>query len=255
MILDSDIVFVTSSLNTKWIVYQSDIIKKLFPDSNHIIIDGSTKDFKQNWPSSWFYWIEEIKNRSEKYYIHIDEDFFITSKSELIKCVNKMESDNIDLLGCSDGYNYRSNNPIALNSFFMIGKVEQLSLFNFNGIVFRFDGNNWVNNFNIKYKEEYSINFEYKYDKYNVAKFNDFEPYYVFFWKAIDNGLKIDYLYPHFDTRFKSTNPRIDKESNDIGIHMWYTRNWNSDMLVSGVSNKDRYYLVEEYLKNKKEDE
>ena len=82
--MENNIVFVTSSLNTKWIKYQSNIIKTMFPNNEQVIIDGYTNEFRRNWPSSWFNWIEEIKSRDEKYYIHIDEDFFITSKEELI---------------------------------------------------------------------------------------------------------------------------------------------------------------------------
>ena len=94
MIEDKDIVFVTTTLYTKWLDYQSEIIKKIFPNSQHIIVDG-----KENWPNSWFYWIDEVKKSDRKYYIHIDEDFFITSKDELIKAIQKMEDNDIGLLG------------------------------------------------------------------------------------------------------------------------------------------------------------
>ncbi len=62
-------------------------------------------------------------------------------------------------------------------------------------------------------------------------------------------GCKFDYLYPYFDDRFKS-NPRLEKDSLDIGIHMWYTRNWNSEMDVWGLKNVERYNRVEKFLKN-----
>ena len=52
MIKEEDIVFVTTTLYTKWLAYQLEIIKKLFPKSQHIIVDG-----RGNWPNSWFYWI------------------------------------------------------------------------------------------------------------------------------------------------------------------------------------------------------
>ncbi len=114
MIKDSEILFVTTTLYSKWLSYQSNIIKKLFPLSDYIIVDG-----RENWPNSWFYWIDEVKKSDKKYYIHIDEDFFITSKDELMKSIQKMEDDNIDLLGCPDGYHhFRGANPVALNTFF-----------------------------------------------------------------------------------------------------------------------------------------
>ena len=63
-------------------------------------------------------------------------------------------------------------------------------------------------------------------------------------------GCKFDYLYPFFDERFKSTNPRLEKDSDDIGIHMWYTRQWNSSMDVWGLPNVERYNLLEKYIED-----
>lgn len=122
MINEKDIVFVTTTLYSKWLNYQQGIIKKLFSKSEIITFDGS-----KNWPNSWFYWIDEVKKSDKKYYIHIDEDFFITSKYELLNAINKLESGECDLLGCSDGYHhYRGANPVAINTFFMIGRVEDI---------------------------------------------------------------------------------------------------------------------------------
>lgn len=87
--ISEDIVFVTTTLHTKWLDYQQKIIKILFPESDIIIVDG-----RGNWPNSWFYWIDEVKKSDKKYYIHIDEDFFITSKEELLKSIQKMEDNN-----------------------------------------------------------------------------------------------------------------------------------------------------------------
>jgi hypothetical protein len=251
MVNEKDIVFLTNSLNTKWIKYQSDIVKDLFPLSDHVIINGHSNEFRINWPSSWFYWIEHLKNRNEKYYIHVDEDFFITNKEELLKCIEKMEVDNIDMMGCSDGYHhFRQNNPVAINPFFMIGKIEHLKDLDFKNIKFHYDGKDWINNHGILFKEEFSNDLDYKHEKFADAKFNNFEPFYAFLWKLKEMGLKFDYLYPHFDDELKSTNPRLNKESNDIGIHMWYTRQWSSEMDVFGVKNIDRYNKLEKKILN-----
>lgn len=83
-IRDRDIVFVTTSLYTKWLDYQSNIIKKLFPGSKHVIVDG-----RSNWPNSWFDWIEIIENRKEKYYVHMDEDFFYNIRKRAKKSNRK----------------------------------------------------------------------------------------------------------------------------------------------------------------------
>lgn len=251
MIDEKDIVFITTSLYTKWLEYQKEIILKLFPNSKHIIVDG-----RKNWPNSWFYWIDEVKISNAKYYIHIDEDFFITNKEELLKCIEKMENDNIDLFGCSDGYHhFRQHNPIAINTFLMFGKVEHLKDLNFSDIKFQWIGDSYINSYNLHYKEIWGENFDYKHKKLSHCKFDNFEPYYAFLWKMKENGLNFDYLYPHFDDRFKSTNPRLNEESKDIGIHMWYTREWNSSMDVFGVKNIDRYNNLEIFLKNNNSNE
>jgi hypothetical protein len=39
-------------------------------------------------------------------------------------------------------------------------------------------------------------------------------------------------IYFVHNDRFKSANPRIEEDWNDIGIHMWFTRQWNSQMDV-----------------------
>jgi hypothetical protein len=182
----------------------------------------------------------------------MDEDFFIQSKEELEKAVEMMND--YDLVGIPDGYHhYRGANPIAINTFLMIGKVDTLRKIDLSGIKFGYDNNlGWINNKNLKFKEEYSKNWEYNFTKNGGSNFKfEQEPYYAFMWAMKEVGAKFGYLYPHFDDRFKSTNPRISEKSKDIGIHMWYTRNWNSDMDVWGMPNRERYRLIEEYLQKK----
>lgn len=257
MIKEEDIVFVTTSLYTKWLDYQSKIIKKLFPNSQHIIVDGRPSP-SNIWPNSWFYWIDEVKKSDKKYYIHLDEDFFITSKIELLKVIEKMESDNIDIIGCPDGYqHFRGANPIAFNSFFMIGRVSDIKKIeiDFQKIDFKIITPNgidysWQNNYGLSFIEEYRIGFNYQFKIQGGSNFIvNQEPYYAFMWNMKDQGCKFEYLFPFFDDRFKSTNPRIDESSEDIGIHMWYCREYNSNTIIHGVSNVERYNRVEKYIK------
>lgn len=244
---EKDIVFVTTTLHTKWLKYQSDIIKNMFPNSKHLIIDG-----RNNWPLSWFYWIEEIKKIDGKYFIHIDEDFFITNKEELLMVIDKMEKNNIDLIGIPDGYShYRHANPIAINTFLMFGKIEKLKNVNLSNITFNYKDNlGWCNNLNLLFKEDYKKNWHYDFEIQGNSNFNfEQEPYYAFMWKMKEFGCEFDYLFPYFDDRFKSTNPRITENSEDIGIHMWYTRNWHTNMDVFGIPNNKRYEKIENYLR------
>lgn len=245
MIKESDILFVTTTLYTKWLDYQSKIIKNLFPDSNHIVVDG-----RKDWPNSWFYWINQIKNSECKYFIHLDEDFFLTSKEELLKVIQKMDDENIDLMGVPDGlHHFRGANPIAINTFLMIGRVDKLKNLDLSKIQFAYTQKGWMNNYNLIYKDSYKKDWNYKFTQHGGSNFNfEQEPYYAFLWAMKDIGCKFEYLYPHFDERFKSTNPRLKEDSKDIGIHMWYTRQWNTNMDVWGLPNIERYKLVEKYL-------
>ena len=103
---EREICFVTTTLYSKWLEYQNNIIKDMFPNSKCILIDG-----RDNWPLSWFYWIEEVKKSECKYFIHIDEDFFITDKDELIKVMKKIDDNDIDIIGCPDGYHVSRCQP------------------------------------------------------------------------------------------------------------------------------------------------
>lgn len=254
MITDKDIVFVTTTLHTKWLGYQQQLLEKHFPNSDRVVVDGT--NFLRQWPNAWFWWIENIKGRKEKWYIHVDEDFFLENSEEVYSLLEKMESEGYDLAGTSDGFShFRGNNPVALNSFFMVGKVKDLDLFNVDLEQLRFmmDGNEWKNNLGIQYEQKYSEDFKYPHNKASEQGWNSFdgEPYYLFFWLLKQNNKKFYYLYPFFDPRFKSTNPRILENSPDIGIHLWYTRLWNSPMDVHGMPNVERYLLLENYIQNK----
>jgi len=258
MIEEKDIVFVTTTLYTKWLDYQSKIIKKLFPESQHIIVDG-----RGNWPNSWFYWIEEVKKSDKKYYVHIDEDFFITDRGEILNVVNKMEDQGIDIMGCPDGYHhYRGANPVAINTLIMFGRVDDIKRIDidFQQIKFgmishdRGGSYSWTNNFGLSFKEDYKKDFNFPHKIQGGSNFiNDHEPYYAFLWKMKELGCKFEYLYPQFDETFKSTNPRISESSPDMGIHMWYTRQWNTSMDVHGLPNIERYNRVEKFIKDKYE--
>jgi hypothetical protein len=219
----------------------------MFPDSEHIKVDG-----RNNWPYSWFYWMNEAKKSKCKYFIHVDEDFFFTSKEELFKVIDKMEANNIDLIGVPDGYHqYRGANPAAINTFLMIGKVSILKDLDFSNLSFGYDQNKgWINNMGLSYKGHYNIDYPFTIQAKSNFNFEQ-EPYYAFLWTLKEKGVKFDYLFPYFDDRFKSTNPRLNESSLDIGIHMWYTRQWNQDFDVHGIPNNKRYDLVESFIKEK----
>lgn len=165
-----------------------------------------------------------------------------------------MELEDIDLMGPSDGYNhYRGANPVAMNTYILFGRVDKIKLLNIDNIQFMYTDKGWLNNLNLVYKEEYGKDFVYKFIKHGGCNYNfQQEPYYAFMWAMKDIGCKFDYLYSYFNDYFKSSNPRITEKSNDIGIHMWYTRQWNSNMDVWGLPNIERYNRLEKFITENK---
>jgi hypothetical protein len=249
-IADKDIVFVTTTFFSKWLDYQQRCIKKLFPESEFIVIDGN-----RDWPYAWFYWLEKLKGRKEKWFVHIDEDCFLTSREELENLILEMASEDSTLAAVSDGFHhYRGANPVAINSFFMVGRTDHFNELNFSldGIKFWHEDTGWRNSLGILYNEgKHRHDFLYPHDKMENGENCNYEqePYYMILWMLKERGKKFKYLFPFFDDRFKSTNPRISKDSDDIAIHMWYTRTWESPAPIHGVPNVFRYQQIEAYLK------
>jgi hypothetical protein len=245
--IENEIIFVTTSLNTKWLQHQQLILRRLFPNSDYLIMDG-----RGNWPNVWFSWIDEVKKSDKKYYIHIDEDFFITSKEEVLKTIKLLDERGVDMIGVPDGgHEWRHRNPVSINTFFMIGRVSDIKNIDIDmkNVRFSYNGLEWTNELGIKYKPEYANDFTFKFDRTGGVMLEDFEPYYMFHWYMKEKGLKFEYLYPHFGEEYKSTNPRISPDSEDIGIHMWMTRAWNNDVEdIFGTTNYKRYTKLENWL-------
>ena len=263
MIKDEDITFITTSIYTKWLEHSQKCISKYFPNSKKIIINGSSR-----WPMVWFDWIKELPSIASKWVIHIDEDCFISSRTEIERLVEIMEKGNYSVSGVSDGFHqYRNGNPVALNSFFMVCKKDDI-IKSFSSVTLPIIGTSQI--LGIGYGSDSRFISTFKTDSKSgltenyIDKFGEgfiypheimggesdrrinWEPYYPFFFSLLDNGFKIHYLYPHFDQELKATVPRIDKDSGDLCTHMWYSRSWQSEELVHGVTNKERYKKLEE---------
>lgn len=253
MSIASSICFVTTSLKSKWLDYQQKNISKIFPESKRIVVDGSN-----DWPRAWFYWIAQVADLSDqyKYYIHIDDDCFLLSRERLLEVVSLFEEGKCDLCGPPDGtHKYRGANPVAMNSFLMMGRVDDIKKlvssgrYNLKTLQFGYHPvNGWLNSTGLKFKEEYKVGWKPICDEGGMTFAQDYEPYYLFMWWMKEMGVRFSYLYPSFDERFKSTNPRLTKDSEDIAIHMWYSRVWNSPMDVHGMKNIDRFNKLEKFL-------
>ena len=252
---ERDIVFATTTLFSDCLEVQKNIIKNMFPNSQHILIDGRDT---VKWPNSMFYWINLVKETDAKYFILIDEDCFLTDKEEILKTIFLL--DEYDFIGCPDGYHpARTANPIVINPFLLFGRIDKLKMcqYDMSSLKYRtkFTYNNywWQNSENIKYKHIYKSNFKYDHPIIGDYTFDDGkEPYYFLFWHLLDLGMKFGYLFPHFDKELKSTNPKINEDSNEMAIHIWESRNMNNDNTLFGTTANERFKKVLKYLNYEK---
>ena len=56
----------------------------------------------------------------------------------------------------------------------------------------------------------------------------------------------------YFDKELKSTNPKINEESNEMAIHIWESRNMNNDNTLFGTTANERFKKVLKYLNYEK---
>ena len=231
-----EITFLTTSTISDIQVTQSRCIKKFFPDSEHVIIDGN-----KSFPKVWYEWLDVVKDSESDWFIHIDEDCFITSPDEILKLIEEMKSGGYDIAGSPDGYNefYRHGNHMAINSFFMVLNKSVIDTWhNRTGNCPQFK-KDWI--------EEYP--FERHGDShfiYNVKLLDGYhtwvpysEPYYGFLWVLKQKGLKFKYIEPVFNPTFSTTDLL-----NGTVKHMWFQRQRKSVKVVSAahtISNKDRF--------------
>lgn len=259
MIKDKQIVFLTTTLFSECLELQKSLIKYYFPDSEHILIDGSDK---LSWPNSMFIWIDKLKDRKEKYFVLIDEDCFIINKQEVLNTLSLLETDVYDIIGCPDGYHpFRTCNPVVINPFFLFGRVSDFTNFDINFSELKYKIKNlpgsiskghhyqWINSAGIKYKHSYKDDFFYTHPILADSIFQDGkEPYYCLFWYLKDKGFKFGYLFPYMDKNLVTTNPKINENSSEMAIHVWESRNMKSQEKLFGKTAKERFELVKKYI-------
>jgi len=234
---DEDIVFITSSLNTKWIKYCKTLVKHYFPTSEHIIINSNRS---RGW---WFKWLEYLKTRKERYFCMLDEDCFLETHDGIINVIEEMEKTNKSLAGVPDSFfAVRHVNTVCLNPFFMIGKTADIN------VVIKL-GKYKTQLYRHEFKDKIDIKWEYNKDRIVIRKY---EYFYTFFYAILEAGYSFLYLYPHDDYNFANddktvpaTVPMLMPNTDRLALHMWYSREW------SRPHSKNRYIKLEQYFKEK----
>ncbi len=228
------LLFVTTSLGTKWESYSQALIKRGYPSHKRIIMDGT-----RNWSPMRF--LYPALSEDSDYTIHCDEDCFLYDPSQLDMLISRMEEDeDIVLAGTPDrDFYYRDHNPYACNLFFLVFKTPAIR---------RMIESNpeWPS---YRFKESFRLAEDP--DTASLthanAQYDDFEPYYGFFWMILESKKKITYLKSQINPKFLSTDIFITDAPTPLARHMWYLRSWKmseSDPYEK-IPNKERYLAVE----------
>jgi hypothetical protein len=238
-IKNSDILFITPTFGTRWLFYQQYLIEHFFPGSKRVLVDGNMNwDFEKGLKCLWYDFTRiALKNKNRfKYFIHIDEDCFITNGQGIIEAIRLLETGNFDLVGPADVIpRIRNFNPKALNSFFMIGKIKSLE--------------------RVMAGYEIDLSFDEINEQLNIPieEFRkEYEPYYDFFWNYYKKGFAIGNINTSFDDNLKCTG-LLARNGQIFGYHMWFTRTWkvNEDILGCGATSYQRYMNMGKFLQKK----
>ena len=155
------------------------------------------------------------------WFIHIDEDCFITDSYPILDKIKYMEEREYDICGPSDGcHEYRSGNHVAFNSFFLIMNKKCIDTWN--------DWISWNTTFP-QFNKDWEMEFPFQkrnksnYDQpWNVWVPNT-EPYYNFFWVLKENEIlkSTSKKREKFTLRpFDLNNKHWDKPYSTFGGHI-----------------------------------
>ena len=234
------LVFITSSLGTKWESYSQALISFGFPTSKRVIIDGTS-----GWAPLNF--LDVALQEESDYTIHIDEDCFLYDPLQLRSLIIYLdESNDVVLAGTPDGGTYyREHNPYACNLFFVVFKTRIIkSLIDSHPA--------WMN---YSFRNDFRTMVDLDTSSLDQSRifYDDFESYYPFFWLIIENGYKIHYLHSELNQELLSSDVRMHYEKMPLVRHMWYLRSWFSatNGPTSDMPNRQRYDRLEQELNHK----
>jgi hypothetical protein len=213
--MDSKLLFITTSLGTKWESYSQTLIELGYPSQKRILVDGT-----KNWSPLKF--LPVALDQDSDYTIHIDEDCFLYDARQLDKLIQYMdEREDMVLAGTPDGGHYhRDHNPYACNLFFLIFKTRPLR-----ELLYR--NPEWKG---LQFKESFKgkVDLDISSLDQSLLSYDDFEAYYALSWLIIESGKKINYLKTTLNQALMSTDVYFDGEALPLVRHMWYLRSWFS---------------------------
>ncbi len=232
---DDEIVFVTTTRFTPWLEWSQAAIAAELPGSRRIVVDG-----RKGWPEVWFRWMRRVRRARERWVCLLDEDCFLCGRAGLGSIVARMHETGSAVAGVPDAfYVPRPFNELAMNPFLLV--IDRARL---REATKRVRG--WRD---LRMREEWFERAHYPWSPEIRHTAVEYEPFYPFFWLFYEAGMPLLYLYPHEDHRFENehgqfpaTTVRLDPGAPDVCVHLWYSREWDTD------DHRERYARARRWL-------
>ena len=232
---DEEIVFVTTTRYTPWLAESQAAIAAELPSSRRIVVDG-----RSGWPDVWFRWLRRVRRARERWVCLVDEDCFLCDRAALAAIVARMDETGAAVAGVPDHfYVPRSFNELAMNPFFLV--VDRPAMREATKRV-----RDWRE---LRVREEWFDRARYPWSPEIRREAVEYEPFYPFFWLFYEAGMELLYLYPHEDHRFANerglfpaTAVRLEPGAPDACVHLWYSREWDTD------DHRERYARARRWL-------
>lgn len=196
------IVIATRSMSVELFSLSENLLKPL--ELRHLALTNTEAD-------EYFYKLVDL---DADWVINIDEDAFVTHPQRILDLLLYMKKEGYACCGMPDGgvFSHRFHNPVVQNAFFNIINIGQIKE--------EFSKEEAKSLVHIKEYEDYLpsalIRSEYKFD--------NFEPYYPFFFWFLKHKKKILYLDALEWNRDKTSTILLDHLGKPFLIHCWYSR-------------------------------
>ncbi len=223
------IAFATRSMNRRLFELCNSLLGQ--NDCEHYRIEGTEAD-------EYFY---KLLTLDEDWIVNIDEDAFVTNPERLFSMLNFMEENNYVCSGMPDGgvCSHRFHNPVVPNAFFNIINIaairDEFSLIEARPLVHTSEYEKTLPRELLRTKYEY----------------DNFEPYYPFFYWLLKREKKILYQDALDWNRDTTSTVLLDQEKKPLLIHCWYSRVFD-DQPERFIKTAEFAKSVQNSLKSKK---
>lgn len=213
MKVDKSKIVIISTVSNLGLYRQS---MKYHPDKiDRVIIDGRND---MHGVDSLIFMFKKLKNTDYEWVIMVDEDVFFTNQDKIFNLIDYMIDNDFTVCGVRDGgmISHRNYNPLAINMFF--------SIINYKKIKSTLTINDIRENHHVNFKFNFKLpEFKSEFDLKSLK-----EPYYGFYFWLLSKGYKILYLNIKNSLNDYLSTIVLDHKENELLIHTWYARSYNS---------------------------